>query len=389
LDWNHYFDIKGIEMAGRILSGIKPLKLVMVGGVAGGATAAARARRVSELSQILMFERGPDISVASCGLPYHVSGEIADRSRLVMSTPQHLRETLAVDVRTQHEVVGINRKEKTIDVCNLALPQGSVGSKFQVPYDKLLLGTGAIPIVPPIPGLAEGTKSGRIFTLRSLEDMDSIIKRIKSNCQQNKQVVVIGAGLVGLEMVEALSRVGLAVTIVEDRDHVAPLFDKEISAPMADEMTANGVRVMASSRVVAFHDQPANNLIGVELLSGETLEASMVVQNIGVRPASSLAVAAGLAVDKRSAIIVNPFMQTSDSDIYAVGDVASTPFCPVGKPSWLPLGGPANRMARIAADHMLLGDARTDPYRGSFGTCIVRVFDSVAGKTGLTENGTY
>lgn len=375
-------------MAGRVISGaVKPLRLVMVGGVAGGATAAARARRVSELSSILMFEKGKDISVASCGLPYHVSGEIADRSRLVMSTPQHLRETLNVDVRTNHEVLGINRQEKTIEVGNLSLPRGSPGAIFTVPYDKLLLGTGAVPVVPPIPGLAEGSASGRIFTLRTLEDMDGIIRRVEAQCQKDKRVVVIGAGLVGLEMVEALSRIGLAVTIVEDRDHIAPLFDAEISAPMADEMTANGVRVMSSNRVVAFHNHPDSEAVSVELQSGESLVASLVIQNIGVRPESSLAVNAGLEVDRRKAIVVNPFMQTSDSDIYAVGDVASTPFCPPTKPSWLPLGGPANRMARIAADHMLRGDEGTDPYRGSFGTSIVRVFDSVAGKTGLTEQG--
>jgi len=355
---------------------INPLKVVIVGGVAGGATAAARARRVSELSKITMFERGHDISVASCGLPYHVAGEIRDRSRLVMATPEHLKNTLNVDVKVGHNVESIDRKNKTISVSTGSSP-------MTVPYDKLLIATGASALIPPIPGLQDAATTGRLLAMRSLEDMDNTIKLVKS--APGGRCVIVGAGFIGLEMAEALQHCGLKVTVIEFQNRVMPLLDYEIVAPVQEEMAIKGIRVMTSNKVVAFHDDPAHKEVTVELASGERIVADFVIQSIGVVPESSLAQAAGLEVDARKAIIVNPYMQTSDPDVYAAGDVASTPFCAPPRQKWLPLGGPANRMARIAADHMFLGDALTDPYRGSFGTSIVRVFDSVAGKTGLSE----
>lgn len=370
-------------MTSRIIAGgIKPLRVVIVGGVAGGATAAARARRVSELSSIIMLERGKNVSIASCGLPFHVSGEIPNRANLLVTNPEHLRETLNLDVRVGHEVDSIDRKNKRILVNNLNFPKGSPSSCFEIGYDKLVLATGAAPLLPPIPGLKEAHSQGRLFTLRTMEDMDGIISRV-ADSGQGGCVTVIGAGFIGLEMVEALSRCGLAVTLVEDKSSVLPLLDAEMAAPVAEEMALHGVHFIPSARVVSF--QGNANKVEVSLASGKRLESNFVILSIGVAPESSLAAKCSLELDHRNGIIVNPFMQTSDPDIYAVGDVASTPFCQAPRQTYLPLGGPANRMARIAADHMFLGNENTDPYRGSFGTSIVRVFDSVAGKTGLGE----
>jgi NADPH-dependent 2,4-dienoyl-CoA reductase/sulfur reductase-like enzyme/peroxiredoxin family protein/TusA-related sulfurtransferase/rhodanese-related sulfurtransferase len=372
-------------MTSRIIAGaIKPLKVVIVGGVAGGAGAAARARRVSELSSIIMLERGKNVSIASCGLPFHVSGEIPSRANLLVTNPEKLRETLNLDVRVSHEVQSIDRKKKTVHVTNWNLPKDSPGSTMEISYDKLLLAMGAAPVLPPIPGLAEARENGRLFTLRNMEDMDGIIARVGESAEGG-HVTIVGAGFIGLEMVEALSRCGLAVTLVEDKSSVLPLLDPEMSAPMADAMAAHGVRFIPSDRVISFNDNSLDSKVEVELSSGTKLNTNFVILSIGVSPESKLAADAGLDLTNRKAIVVNPYMQTSDPDIYAVGDVSATPFCVLPRQQYLPLGGPANRMARIAADHMFVGDAETDPYRGSFGTSIVRIFDSVAGKTGLGE----
>jgi len=362
---------------------MKPLQMVIVGGVAGGATAAARARRVNELSKILLLERGKNLSVASCGLPYFVSQEITDRSKLTLANPEKFRQTLNVDARVSHEVESIDRQNQLVKVRNLLLPKDSDGSIFSVRYDKLLLATGAGAVVPPIPGLRELMTKGRILTLRNLEDMDMIVERVRQAGSAGR-VVVVGAGLIGLEMVEALVHRGLAVTVVEGQSTVLPLMDTEFTVPVADELAIRGVSVLTSQKVVGFKETSSNS-IEIQLESGLVLPADFVIQSIGVRPESKLAEDAGLTLTKNKAIQVNQFMQTSDPNIYAAGDVAATPFVQSPKKVWLAMGGPANRMARIAADHMMLGDAGTDPYRGSFGTSIVRVFDTVAGRTGLSE----
>lgn len=367
-------------------------RIVIVGGVAGGATAAARARRNNEKCQITMIEKGADVSVATCAMPYFVGREVTDRSKLVMNTPDHLAQTIATDVRMSHEVVGIDRAAKKVDVVNLKAPAGSPGARFSVAYDKLIIATGASPTLPPIPGLKELYKNGRLVTLRTLEDMDRIVKRV-SEAGPGGHVVVVGAGLIGMEMVEALAHCGMGVTVVEAQSSILPLLDAEMSAPITQELYNNGVRVVAGQKVVAFHDNSSTSsaagtdAVEVQLETGERLKASFIIQSIGIRPDSQIAEAAGLKVAGNKSIVVNPYMQTSDPDIYAVGDVVSTPFVQSPKPTWLPLGGPANRQARIAADHILLGETKTQPYRGSFGTAIVRVFDTVAGKTGMTETG--
>jgi NADPH-dependent 2,4-dienoyl-CoA reductase/sulfur reductase-like enzyme len=338
-----------------------------------------------------MIEKGADVSVATCAMPYFVGREVTDRAKLVMNTPDHLAQTLATDVRMSHEVVAIDRAAKKVDVVNLKAPAGSPGARFSLPYDKLIIATGASPALPPIPGLRDLYNNGRLVTLRTLDDMDRIVKRV-SEAGPGGHVVVVGAGLIGMEMVEALAHCGLAVTVVEAQSSILPLLDPEMSAPIAQELYNNGVRIVAGQKVVAFHDSAASGgkeAVEVQLETGERLKASFIIQSIGIRPDSQIAEAAGIKVGPNKAIVVNPYMQTSDPDIYAVGDVVSTPFVQSPKPTWLPLGGPANRQARIAADHILLGEKMTQPYRGSFGTAIVRVFDAVAGKTGMTETGIF
>lgn len=372
-------------MTSRIVKGaVKPMRVVIVGGVAGGAGAAARARRISELSQIIMLERGKHVSIASCGLPFHVSGEIQSRSSLLVTDPTKLHDTLNLDVRPMHEVHSIDRVAKSILVNNLSVPKNSPGSSFEIGYDKLLLATGAAPVLPPIQGLQETLMNGRLFTLRNMEDMDGIIQRV-ADSPEGGEVTIVGAGFIGLEMAEALSRCGMRVTVIEDKPSVLPLLDAEIAAPVAEEMAAHGVRFISSDRVVSFQDKSGCKSVNVNLSSGKEINAKFVILSIGVAPESKLAADCGLELSSKKAIVVNSYMQTSDPDIYAVGDVVTTPYCVLPRQAYLPLGGPANRMARIASDHMYHGDEGTDPYRGSFGTSIVRVFDAVAGKTGLGE----
>lgn len=353
----------------------------------GGSTAAARARRLDEDCDITIFERQSNVSIATCGLPYHIEGEIIDRSKLVQATPQYLRDILALDVRTSHEVISIDRANKEVLVANLSIPRNRPGSTFRAPYDKLLIATGAAPVMPPIPGLKETAAAGRLFTLRTLKDMDFIIQRI-IGVGKTGHVVVIGGGPIGLEMVEALSTRGLAVTVVEALPQIMGILDPELTTSVMDELVWRGIDVRLSSKVVSLEDRPNEDSVTINLDNGDSLSARFVLQSIGVRPESNLAIEAGLEVNERKAIIVNSHMQTSDPDIYSVGDVACTPYCEPPRQSWLPMGGAANRMARLAAEHMVLGEGMAkEGYPGSFGTCIIRVFDSVSGRTGLTEAG--
>ena len=346
-------------------------------------------RRLSETSSIILLQRDPHVSVATCGLPFYIGKEITDKSKLALLTPQDLFQKLAVDVRVSHEVIEIDTTLKSVNVRNLSIPQGSPGSTFNVPYDKLILSTGAVPLIPPIAGIQDCISEGLICSLRSLEDMDKIIARIEKAGGSGK-VVVVGAGFIGIEVAEALVRCGLNVTIVEEKPHIMPILDREMAAPLAAELAHNGVRVKVGNRVTAFgiNKDKSSKRVDIKLSTNENISADFVIMCIGIRPDSLLAERAGLKLDERKGVIVNHFMQTSQPDVYAVGDVASTPFCVAPRQKYLPLGGPANRMARIAADHIFLGDS-SDPYRGSFGTSIVRAFDAVAGKTGLSECGKY
>lgn len=344
------------------------MKVLIVGGVAGGASAAARARRLSEAAEIVLFERGPDVSFANCGLPYYVGGIISERSKLLVTTPERLRARFRIDVRTRSNVESIDRAAKTIQVRDL-----EAGRVYDEPYDKLILAPGAAPLRPPLPGV----DLPGIHSLRNLQDVD----RIKQHVDQGvRQAVIVGAGFIGLELVENLVHRGVAVTVVELQDQVLPPFDKEMSTPILSALTARGVTVLLGQSAEGFEQSPAG--ITVRLKSGEQLAAQLVVLGIGVRPENQLAVQAGLDVGPRGGIRVNEHLQTVDPDIYAVGDAIEVRDFVTGDPTQVPLAGPANRQGRIAADHIFGRDAR---YRGTQGTAIVGMFDRTAALTGAAE----
>lgn len=344
------------------------MNLLIVGGVAGGASAAARARRLSETAHIVLFERGPDVSFANCGLPYYVGGEIAERAKLLVTTPDRLRSRFNLDVRIQSSVKAIDRTKKTVRVHELA-----TGREYEEPYDKLILAPGAAPLRPPIPGI----DLPGILTLRNLPDVDRIKERVD---QGVKQAVVVGAGFIGLELVENFERRGIATTVVELQEQVLPPFDKEMTTPILETLLAKGVTVLLGQSAEGF-EQAGKSLL-VRLKSGEKLPAQLVILGVGVRPENQLAVAAGLEVGPRGGIRVNEFLQTTDPDIYAVGDAIEVKDFVSGDPTQVPLAGPANRQGRIAADNVF---GRAVRYRGTQGTAIVGVFDKTAAMTGASE----
>lgn len=344
------------------------MKLLIVGGVAGGASAATRFRRLSEDSHIVLFERGPDVSFANCGLPYYVGGEIAERGKLLVTTPQRLRERFNLDVRTQSSVEAIDRHAKKVTVHNL-----STGEKYEESYDKLIFAPGAAPLRPPLSGL----DLPGIHTLRNLGDVD----RIKAKVDEGiASAVVIGAGFIGLELVENFVKRGVATTVVELQDQVLPPFDKEMTTPILERLAAKGVDVRLSQSAEGFEQSPDG--IVVKLKSGERLTAGLVILGVGVRPENKLAVDAGLEVGPRGGVRVNASMQTSDPHIYAVGDVIEVKDFVSGDATQVPLAGPANRQGRLAADHIA---GRKTSYRGTQGTAIVGVFGCTAAMTGSSE----
>lgn len=344
------------------------MKLLIVGGVAGGASAAARARRLSEDAQIVLFERGPDVSFANCGLPYYVGGEIAEREKLLVTTPEQLRTRFKLDVRTRSSVEAIDRTAKTIRVRDLASER-----EYQETYNKLILAPGAAPLRPPIPGI----DTPGVFTLRNLEDVDRIKQRVD---QGVTQAVIVGAGFIGLELAENFLRRRIATTVVELQDQVLPPFDKEMTTPIAEALLAKGVTVLLGQSADEFEE--SSNGVVVRLKSGQRLPAQLVILGVGVRPENKLAVDAGLEVGPRGGIRVNEHLQTSDPDIYAVGDAIEVRDVISGDQTQVPLAGPANRQGRIAADNVF---GRAVRYRGTQGTAIVGVFDQTAAMTGASE----
>jgi NADPH-dependent 2,4-dienoyl-CoA reductase/sulfur reductase-like enzyme/rhodanese-related sulfurtransferase len=344
------------------------MKLVIVGGVAGGASAAARARRLAEGAEIVLFERGPDVSFANCGLPYHIGGEIANRDKLLIVTPARMRERFNIDVRVRSSVESIDRGAKRVRVRNLA-----TGEVYDEVYDKLILAPGAAPIRPSLPGI----DLPGIFTLRNLEDMDRIIRAIQ---QGVKEAVVIGAGFIGLELAENLVRRGIDTTVVELQDQVLPPFDKEMTTPIAEHLAAKGVKLILNDSAKSF--ERTTNGVSIQLKPGVFLAAQLVIVGVGVRPENKLAIDAGLDAGPRGGIRVDEHMQTSDPNIYAVGDAVETRDFVTGEPTQVPLAGPANRQGRIAADNVF---GRHSRFRGTQGTAIVRVFERTAAITGASE----
>lgn len=346
-----------------------PLRLVIIGGVAAGASAAARARRLDESALITVIERGPDVSFANCGLPYHIGGEIPDRSRLALHTPESLAGLLGITVRSRTEAVSINRTRKSVTV-----RPSAGGPTEELPYDKLVLAPGSTPLRPPLPGIDDP----RVLTLRNLQDMD----RIKASAASAQTVLVVGAGFIGLEMAEQLHRLGKRVSLVELADQILPQLDREMVAPVEADLRSHAVELVLGDGISSF--QPSASGLIASLRSGRTLTADLVILSIGVQPESTLAAAAGLGLGARGTIRVNAWMQTDDPDIYAAGDAVEAFDRILGAPLNLPLGGPANRQGRLIADHIFTpGMARS--YPGHLGTAIVRVFDTIAGITGWNE----
>jgi NADPH-dependent 2,4-dienoyl-CoA reductase/sulfur reductase-like enzyme/rhodanese-related sulfurtransferase len=341
---------------------------VIVGGVAGGATAAARARRLDEDAEIVMFERGPDVAFANCGLPYYIGGEIADRRKLLVRTKAELTARYNLDIRTRHEVLSIDRSARTVRVREL-----ETGREYDESYDDLLLAPGATPVRPPIPGIDHP----RICTLRNLVDTDHIKKIVETEADS---AVVVGGGFIGLEMAENLRRWGLEVTLVELLPQVMPQLDPEIAEPLHTELRVNGVHLHLADGVTEFSD--ADGRVRMALANGATLDTDLVILAVGVQPDAQLARAAGLELGERGAIIVDEHMRTSDPRIYAVGDAVQVRDPVLGGATMVPLAGPANRQARIAADNVF---GRESTFRGVQGTGVVGVFNLTAAMTGASE----
>ncbi len=347
----------------------KAPRLLVIGGVAAGASCAARARRLREDAEIIVVERGPDVSFANCGLPYHIGGEIGAREALAVQNPTSLKAMLNLDVRTECEAIEIDRAGKRVLVRRLR-----DGSVEWIGYDKLMLAPGAAPIRPALPGIDDP----RIFTLRNLQDMD----RICAAADAGSRAVVIGAGFIGIEMCEQLHAREITVHLVELQPQVLPHLDAPMAALLETELRRHDIDVLLNDGIAGF--EPGNDKLLCRLSSGKVLEADMVILSIGVQPDTALARNAGLELGPRGHIVVDAFMRTSDPDIYAAGDAVQTQDRISDTPTSLPMGGPANRQGRVAADHMFI-PTQAKPYPGSLGTAIVRGFHVAAAITGWSE----
>lgn len=348
------------------INNVTYMKIVIIGGVAGGATTAARIRRMDESVEIILLEKGKYISYANCGLPYYIGDVIKEREKLFVQTPQAFSTRFNVDVRTENEVVFIDRKKKTVSVRKVS------GQTYEESYDKLLISTGATPVRPPIPGI----ESEGIFTLRNVSDTDQI--KTYLNTHRCQKAVVVGAGFIGLEMAENLHHLGLDVSIVEMGNQVMAPIDFSMASLIHQHLIDKGVHLYLEQTVASF--EPSNKSINVVFKSGRSIEADLIILSIGVRPESTLARSAELTIGTTGGISVNNQLQTSDESIYAIGDVIEYPHPITGKP-WLNyLAGPANRQGRIVADNILGAQIK---YEGSIGTSIAKVFDMTVASTGL------
>jgi NADPH-dependent 2,4-dienoyl-CoA reductase/sulfur reductase-like enzyme/peroxiredoxin family protein/rhodanese-related sulfurtransferase/TusA-related sulfurtransferase len=347
------------------------MKVIIIGGVAGGASTAARLRRMDEKAEIIILERGPYISFANCGLPYHIGEVIEDRDKLLVVTPEKLKAMMNIDSRIRNEVTGIDRAKKIVTVKNL-----ETGETYEEGYDKLVLSPGAAPIVPPLPGV----DLPGVFTLRNLPDMD----RIKAFVDEKKpaRAVVVGGGFIGLEIAENLVDRGVQVTLIEMLDQVMAPIDYEMAALVHQHLTFKRIRLALGDGLKAISTGDAGWL-DVELSSGRKVDAEMAILSIGVRPENQLAKDAGLELGVRGTIVTNEHMQTSDPDIYAVGDAAQVMSRLTDAPTALALAGPASREGRVAADH--IAGYKEASFPGVIGTSVVKVFDLTVASVGLNE----
>lgn len=349
------------------------MKILIIGGVAGGATAAARLRRNDETAQIVLIERGPYISFANCGLPYHISGIIAERDSLLVTSEALFEARYAVDVRSRTEAIAIDRAAKTVRLRHL-----ETGVEVDESYDKLLLSPGGEAIRPKLPGI----DSQRVFVLRNIPDLDRIMAHLQAT--NPRRAVVIGGGYIGIEMAENLHERGLSTTLVEGASHILAPFDDEMAAIVHAHMKDKNIELYLDDKITQFEDKTDHTV--VFLGSGKRLQADVVVLAVGVRPETTLARAAGLALGVTGGIKVNAFLQTSDPAIYAVGDAVEVTQTISGKQALIALAGPANRQGRIAADNMLAVPGESPKaYKGTLGTAILKAFDLAAACTGLNE----
>ncbi|WP_295891050.1 FAD-dependent oxidoreductase [uncultured Vibrio sp.] len=346
-------------------------KILIVGGVAGGASAAARARRLSEDAEIIMFERGSFVSFANCGLPYHIGGDIKDRSKLLLQTPESFLARFNVDVRVMNEVISIDRVNKTVAIKNLL-----DNSEYVESYDFLLLSPGAGPIVPPIAGI----DNPLTHSLRNIPDMDKILATLDTN--KPTHATVVGGGFIGLEMMEAFQQLGIQTTLVEMADQVMTPVDREMAGFAHAEIVNNGVGLKLGVALESVEYKKENQSLLLSLNNGEQIETGILIMAIGVRPETTLASEAGLKIGELGGIWTTPTLQTSDPSIYAVGDAIEEKDFVTGSQTLVPLAGPANRQGRMAADNMLGGE---ETYQGTQGTAICKIFELAIASTGKNE----
>ena len=345
------------------------MKVVIVGGVAGGATAAARIRRLDEEAQIVVFERSGHISYANCGLPYYIGGAIGDPAALTLQTPESFYARFRVDMRVLHEVTALHPERKTVSVKDL-----TTGESFEEPYDKLILSPGARPTQPKLPGVG----LGRVFTLRTVEDTLRIKEHIRR--ERPRSAVLAGGGFIGLELAENLRELGLEVTIVQRPRQLMSPFDPDMAAFLHSQVRSHGIGLALGRTVEGFREREGG--VDVLLKDEAPLHADMVVLAIGVTPDTALARAAGLELGVKGAIVVNDRMETSAPHIYAVGDAVQVKHYVTGEDTVIALAGPANKQGRIAADNVCGGDSR---YPGSQGSSVIKIFEMTAASTGVNE----
>lgn len=343
------------------------VKTVIVGGVAGGASAAARLRRLDEHAQIIILERGEFVSFANCGLPYYIGGVIEDMDDLTLQTPESLKARFNIDVRTGSEVVTVDTAAKTFTV------KTASGDMYTESYDKLILAPGAKPVMPNIPGAG----SKRVFALRNIPDSQNIKDYIAEN--KPKSAAVVGGGYIGLELAENLAHAGLDVTIIELADHLIPPLDFEMAADVHAYIRSKGIKLILNNGVSAV-EETSDGLI-LKLREGE-VNAEMAVMAVGVKPDTDFAAESGIATNARGQIIVDEHMRTSVPDVYAVGDAVQVTDFVTGQPAFMPLAGPANRQGRIAADNIAGLDST---YEGTQGSAVVRIFDMAVATSGINE----
>ncbi len=345
------------------------MKIVIVGGVAGGATAAARIRRLDENAQIIVFERSGFVSYANCGLPYYIGGVITDPEELTLQTPESFRRRFHIDMRVRHEVTAIHPDKKTVSVRNLI-----TGDEFEESYDKLLLSPGAKPVKPPI----SGKTPDRLFTLRTVEDTLAIRSFIEK--EKPKTAILAGGGFIGLELAENLCELGVSVTIIQRPDHLLTPLDGDMASFIHSKMREHGVNLKFGASVEGFEQE--KNGIKVLLKEEAPLQADMAILAIGVAPDTRLAEEAGLRLGMKKTIEVNERMETSAPDIYAVGDAVQVKHYITKNNAVISLAGPANKQGRIAADNMC---GKESVYRGSQGSSVIKIFDLTAASTGINE----